>query len=313
MILTVLAVLVGVGLLAFAADQFVLGAARVALIRRLSPLLVGVVIIGFGTSSPELLVSASAALGDQPEVAVGNIVGSNIANLSLILGVGALILPITVASSTVKREAPLAVLAALAFAVFVQGGFVWWEGVVLLVALVVVMIGLARSGRAGTDPLGEEATELADPAAHSIGVEIGRTVLGLVGTIVGAQMLLWGALDFADRAGLGEGFVGATLVAIGTSLPELVTVVQSARRGEPDLIVGNLLGSNLFNPLGVGGVVALIGMSDLDDQTLTTVAAGAAVAVSVVALAAMMTGRTVRRAEGAALVVLYLVLVPFMA
>lgn len=313
MILTVLAVVVGVGLLAFSADQFVLGAARVALLRRLSPLLVGVVIIGFGTSSPELLVSASAAIGDSPEVAVGNIVGSNIANLTLILGVGALIVPVTVASSTVKREAPAAVLAMLAFALLVQGGLVWWEGTLLLGALVVVLGGLARTGRSATDPLAADATELADPAAHDLRVEAVRTLLGLVGTVAGAQLLLWGALELAERADLGEGFVGATLVAIGTSLPELVTVVQSARRGETDLIVGNLLGSNLFNPLGVGGVVGIIGMPSLDDPALTTVAVSAAVIVSVIALVAMITGRTVQRAEGAGLVVLYLALVPFLA
>ncbi len=313
MILAAVAVLLGIGLLAVAADQFVLGAARVALIRRLSPLLVGVVIIGFGTSSPELLVSASAALGGSPEVAVGNIVGSNIANLTMILGVGALIVPVVVASSTVKREAPAAVLATLAFAVLVQRGLVWWEGVILIGALLVVLVGLARTGRAATDPLAAESAELADVARHDLRVEAARTLLGLVGTVVGAQLLLWGALDIAERADLGEGFVGSTLVAIGTSLPELVTVVQSARRRETDLIVGNLLGSNLFNALGVGGVVGLIGMPRLEDPALSTVGVTAAVVVSCVALVAMVTGRTVRRAEGAALVVAYVALLPFLA
>jgi cation:H+ antiporter len=311
---TVAAVLAGVALLAYAADQFVLGAARVALLRRLSPLFVGVVIIGFGTSSPELLVSAIAAFGDRPEVAIGNVVGSNLVNLSMLLGIGAIIAPIAVASATVRREAPAAVAATIAFAVVVQGGIGRWEGGFLLLALALVLWGIARPGSTtGSDPLSDDAEELADSGNHELRVEVGRTVLGLVGTVAGANLLLWGALDLADRAGLAEGFVGATLVAIGTSLPELVTVVQSARRRESDLIVGNLLGSNLFNALGVGGVIGLIGITEVDDRALTTFATSAAAVVGGVALLAMMTGRTVRRWEGAALVVLYLALVPFLA
>ena len=313
MVVTISALLVGVVLLAYAADQFVLGAARVALIRRLSPLLVGVVIIGFGTSSPELLVSAIAAAGGDPEIAVGNIVGSNIANLSLLLGVGAVIVPIAVASSTVRREAPIAVVAMVAFAVAVQGGGIsLLEGVLLLVALA-VSLWLVTRGGAEADPLGPEAEELADPSAHSLRIEVVRTVLGLIGTVAGAQLLLWGAVDVADRAGLAEGFVGATLVAVGTSLPELVTVVQSARRGETDLVVGNLLGSNLFNALGVGGVIGLIGSSGIDNVQLTLVAPIMAVAVASVALVAMVSGHTVRRSEGVALIVAYAALVPFLA
>lgn len=312
MVLTLLALLAGVVLLAYAADQFVIGAARVALISRISPLVVGVVIIGFGTSSPEMLVSAIAAAGGDAEIAVGNIVGSNIANLSLLLGIGAIIVPITVASGTVRREAPITVGAMVLFLVLVQGGINRVEGVVLLVAMALALWQVTRGSKGG-DPLGPETEELADPSHHSMRAEIVRTVLGLVGTVAGAQLLLIGAVDLADRAGLGEGFVGATLVAIGTSLPELVTVVQSARRRETDLIVGNLLGSNLFNALGVGGVIGLIGATQLDDASLTIVAAGAAVAVSLVAALAMSTRRAVERWEGIALVVAYVAIVPFLA
>jgi cation:H+ antiporter len=312
-ILTVVALVVGVALLAYAADQFVLGAARIALISRISPLVVGVVIIGFGTSSPELLVSAIAAAGGDPEIAVGNIVGSNIANLSLLLGVGAIIVPITVASSTVRREAPITVGAMVLFLLLVQDGLVWWEGLVLLLAMAVALWRVTKGSKNGIDPLGPEAEELADPSHHSMRTEIVRTVLGLIGTVAGAQLLLWGAVDLADRAGLGEGFVGATLVAIGTSLPELVTVVQSARRRETDLIVGNLLGSNLFNALTVGGVVGLIGAGGLDDASLTLIAAGAAVGVAVLAAGAMHTRRAVERWEGIALIVVYAAIVPFLA
>jgi cation:H+ antiporter len=321
-LLTVLAIVGGVVLLAYAADQFVLGAARVALIRKISPLVVGVVIIGFGTSCPELLVSAIAAAGGQPEIAVGNVVGSNIANLSLLLGVGAIIVPLAVASGTVRREAPITVAAMVAFALAVQGGgVVWWEGLALLAALAVAIWTVTTASPSGpaldgvvasSDPLGPEAEELADVTHHSLRPEVLRTILGLVGTIAGAQLLLWGAIDVADRIGLAEGFVGATLVAIGTSLPELVTVIQSARRRETDLIVGNLLGSNMFNALGVGGVMGLVGSSGLDAPSLTGFAVIFAIVVALLAWLAMITRRTIGRLEGLAMVVGYGVMVPLL-
>jgi cation:H+ antiporter len=312
MLVSLAAVLMGVVLLAVAADQFVIGAARVALIRNVPSLVVGVVIIGFGTSAPELLVSALAAMGKEPEVAVGNIIGSNIANLSLILGIGALLVPLTVDSRTVRREALLVVAATVAFGVAVQGGGIdRWAGAVLLAAMVAVLLLVIRPSP--QDPLATDTVELLEPTEHDMSREIGRTGLGLIGTIGGAQVLLWGALDLADRAGLSAGFVGATLVAVGTSLPELVTVVQSARRSETDLIVGNLLGSNLFNALAAGGVVGLVGGPRLDDPSLTTTAVLAAVTVAVGAAAAMRTGFTVTRREGLALVVGYAILVPLLA
>jgi cation:H+ antiporter len=153
---------------------------------------------------------------------------------------------------------------------------------------------------------------LADVGTHRFGTEVVRTLVGLVGTVAGAQLLLWGAVDIADRAGLGEGFVGATLVAIGTSLPELVTVIQSARRRETDLIVGNLLGSNMFNALGVGAVTGLVGVGTLDDPALTEFGVVAAVGVAALAWLMMRTSRTITRREGVGLVVLYVALVPFL-
>lgn len=312
MLIAIAVVVVGVVVLAWSADQFVLGASRVALLRNISPLLVGVVIIGFGTSAPEFIVSAIATAGDKPEVALGNIVGSNIVNLSLLLGVGALIVPISVTSRTVKREAPLVFGAVVLFCVVVQGGGIdRFEGALSAAAMVAALVVVTRTSTA--DPIEEDVVDLADPSAHRAGREAVRTIVGLVGTIGSAQLLLWGALDLADRAQLSEGFVGATLVAIGTSLPELVTVIQSARRRETDLIVGNLLGSNLFNALGVGGAVGLIGASRIDDPALTTVAAVAAVIVAAIAWLAMRTSNTITRLEGGALVAVYLVLVPLMA
>jgi cation:H+ antiporter len=312
MLLAILAVVGGVAILAWAADQFVLGAARVAIVKNVPTLVVGVVIVGFGTSAPELLVSLLATIGDEPAVAVGNAIGSNIANLSLLLGVGALLVPLVVDSRTVKREALLVIVAVVALGLAVQGdGINRWEGVGLLVGLVLALLVVSRQSPG--DVLGDEVAELADTESHRFSAEVVRTVVGLAGTIGSAQLLLWGALDLADEFGLSGGFVGATLVAIGTSLPELVTVVQSARRGETDLIVGNLLGSNLFNSFGVGAVIGIVGGPALDDTSLTVIAASASVVIAVVAAIAMWTGRTVSRIEGAVLVVAYVALVPFLA
>lgn len=310
MAITVLGLIVGVALLAWASDQFVIGAARIAVVKKVAPIVVGVVVVGFGTSSPELLVSASAAASGQPEIAIGNIVGSNLVNLSLILGIGVLILPLVVDSKTVKREAPLTAAAMLLFFIFVQGGISVIEGLVMLGTLAAALTVVMR--RTSSDELGTEAVEFTG-TDHRLRTEVIRTSLGLIGTLAGAQLLLWAAVDLADRAGLTRGFIGATLVAMGTSLPELVTVVQSARRREGELILGNLLGSNLFNSLAVGGVVGLVGGTGVDAPALTVTASIAAVALGVLVWVMMRTGRRLRRLEGATLVAIYVALVPLLA
>lgn len=229
MVAPVAALVGGVILLAWASDQLVVGAARLAVLWRVAPLVIGVVIIGFGASSPELVVSALAAARGEPEIAVGNIVGSNLVNLGMILGVGVLIFPLAVDSRTVRREAPLNLAAAVLFAFLVRGGLGRVEGLVLL-ADMVGALGLVIRRRPG-DSLGVEAAEFVGERPR-LGLEAGRTALGLAGTLGGARLLLWGALDLADRAGLGEGFVGATVVALGTSLPESRwSNPRDARRG----------------------------------------------------------------------------------
>ena len=255
MILSILAVVAGLVLLTFAADQFVLGGARLATSLNMSPIVIGAVVLGFGTSAPELLVSGIAASQGELSLGVGNVVGSNAANLSLVLGAAALISPLPLPAKAISREAPLAFAAAGLFAILVQGGLSRFEGITMLVLLVAAIGWLLMSGEADDVEIDEEFLE--DETSTSY--EIGRTLVGLVGTIGGAQLLVEGATWIADDLGLTGGFVGLTLVAIGTSLPELVTAVAAARRNETELIVGNLLGSNLFNSLAVGGVIAVIG------------------------------------------------------
>lgn len=316
MLFTLTALVAGVAILAWASDHFVLGAARVALLRNVSTLMVGVVIVGFGTSAPEMLVSVLAVVDGETAVAIGNVVGSNLANLSLLLGIGAILVPLTVESGAVRREAPIVVAATAMFGLAVQGGIARWEGIGLLVvmaaSLAVIARGAGTTTRPEDDPIGVDVAELAQAAEHRLAYEVGRLVLGLVGTIASAQLLLWAALRLAVETGLSNGFVGLTLVAVGTSLPELVTVVQSARRSETDLIVGNLLGSNLFNALAVGGVIGVIGAPAVDDRSLTVVATGAAFGVAVIALITMITGHTVNRIEGIGLIMLYLVTIPLL-
>lgn len=299
---------VGLVVLVRAADVFVDGAAGLSRRFGLSPVIVGAVVIGLGTSAPELLVSVIAAASGDASLGVGNVVGSNIANLSLVLAVAALVAPMAVHSSIVRREAPISFLAVAAFALALQGGLTRVDGVLLLGALVVVMVVTVRSAtRAGNEELAEEVEQvLAEIPARRVVV---LTVVGLLGTALGAQLLVDGSVGLATELGLSEGFVGLTLVAVGTSLPELVTAVQAARRGEDELIVGNVLGSNVFNSLLVGGAIALVGPGPIDDTRLVTYGAATMVAVAGLGWAVMGRKGNIARPEAALLLVGYVVAV----
>jgi cation:H+ antiporter len=301
----VLSLAAGVAALAVATDHFVVGASRLSRLLGVPAVIVGIVLIGFGTSLPELLVSGMAAAGGEPTAALGNVAGSNIANLSLLLGVAAVLAPIAVPSSAVTREVPLALAAALALVVVVPDGLGVAEGVALIAAMLAVVGWLLRAAhRSRNDPFGAETDELVGSATgHAMGTELARALLGLVGTVIGSHLLVDGALEIARTLGIAAGVVGVTLLALGTSLPELVTVIQAARRHEPDLIVGNLLGSNLFNSLMVAGAVGALGGTPPDGDVTVAVLAG--LALTVLAGIALTTGRRVTRAEGLVLCALY--------
>lgn len=311
LLVALIEVVVGIALLTRAADTFVDGAVGLAHAARVSPVLVGAVIVGFGTSAPELLVSGIAALEGDLALGVGNIVGSNVANLSLVLGAAAMIVPLLVSRSILIREAPLSLLAVLMFAYFTtRGGLRRWEGVVMLVALVGAL-GWVIVGGMGTEPefprrrvFGLGGTVL----SHSV-----ETVVGLIGTIAGAQVLVWGARAVAERVGLSGGFIGFTLVAVGTSLPELVTAVAAARKRQTELILGNLLGSNIFNSLAVGGVIALVGPGPIDDPGLRSIGVVVMVLVALAAWFAMATLRRVHKLEAAVLLAGWTVAVVLLA
>lgn len=314
MLLALLACAAGLALLTKAADQFVVGAARLSALLRISPIVIGAVVIGFGTSTPELFVSALAAGQGDLDLAVGNIVGSNIANLSLVLGIAVLIAPFATSSKVLRREAPLAVAASLLFTLLLVGGLTRADGVVLVIVLVLVLASILRDARVSADrELTGEVRDFVGEAPPRAPAESVRTALGLVGTLAGAQLLVWGATRAATEVGLSEGFIGLTLVAVGTSLPELVTAIQAARRGEDELLVGNLLGSNIFNSLAVSGAAALVGPGAVADRDLLVVAAPLMLAVGVLAWASMWTRHRLDRWEGAVLLGTYPAAVALMA
>ncbi len=302
MTLYVAATIAGLMVLAKASDHFVVGAARASLALRVSPIVVGAIVVGFGTSAPELLVSGLAANQGDLDLGVGNVIGSNAANLTLVLGLAAMVVPVAVSSGVIRREAPLSAGSVILFAILVQDGFTQVEGYLMLGALVLAL-GVVVIGNDPTDALGGDVGS-GHPDLRTEGV---RILLGLTGTVAGAQALVWGATGIADELGLSGGFVGFSLVAIGTSLPELVTALAAARRGETDLIVGNLLGSNLFNSLAVGGTIALVGPGPITDGRLEGFGTMAMVGIAVLALVLMITRSRLTRPEGVLLLIVYLV------
>ncbi len=307
-------IVVGLVLLTVASDQFVLGAARVAVVLRLSSVVIGAVVIGFGTSAPEMVVSGIAASSGSLDIAVGNIIGSNVANLSLVLGVASMVAPIVVGSSIIRREAPLSLGAVLVFAGLVQDGLTVIEGAILGVLLVGALAYIIVASRQEPDDeLSAEVEEYLDDDGLHPGREWVRTLLGLLGTLAAAQLLVYCATELAATIGLKEGFVGVTLVAIGTSLPELATSLQAVRKDETDLIVGNLLGSNLFNSLAVGAVAGIAGPGPVGDPSLTSIGVLLMVGIAVAATGAMITARRVVRWEGAVLLGTYLAVLPLLA
>lgn len=247
-------------LLVWAADRLVAGASATARNLGVSPLIIGLTIVGFGTSAPELVVSAVASYRDNPGLALGNAVGSNIANLGLVLGVTAMIYPLRLESAALKREYPLLLLIMLVCLFMLLDLVITrTEGWVLLIGLALLLHWLVRLGlqRPPSDPLAEEF-EAEIPTDVPMRNAVFWMVVGLVVLPISSQFLVIGAVDIAGRLGVTDIVVGLTIVAFGTSMPEMATAVTSALRREHDLAIGNIIGSNMFNMLGVLGIAAAI-------------------------------------------------------
>ena len=292
----------GLLLLVVGGELIVRGASRLALRLRLSPVVIGLTVVAFGTSSPELAVSVGATLGGSPDVAVGNVVGSNIYNILLILGLAALLRRLVVRQQLVHFDVPLVIAASVLLWVLVLDGTLSTAEGAVLVGLLVGYIAISlRIGRRTSDPAAAEATRLTppEPPAGSRRRDALVMLAGLVALVAGSQLLVGGATSLARTLGVPELVIGLTVVAIGTSLPELVTTVVATLRGQQDIAVGNVMGSNLFNILAILGLTALIAPNGIPvAEQVRAFDLPVMTAVAVACLPLLFTGYELRRWEG---------------
>jgi len=265
------AIVAGLVVLVWSADRFVDGAAATARHLGLPPLLIGMVVIGFGTSAPELMVSALAAVQGNPGLALGNAYGSNIANIALIVGLVALISPLTVHSQVIRQELPvLGVMTLISLWCLYDGVISRGDAIVLLVLLFGFLgYSIWRSRRPVTNDVLQTDVE-ADAAGQDMSLKRSAvwTSIGLVLLIVSSRFLVWGAVTIAEAFGVSDLVIGLTVVAIGTSLPELASSISAVRKNEHDLVIGNVVGSNLFNTLAVVGLAGVIQPIGVDPEVL---------------------------------------------
>ena len=286
----------GFVLLVIGGEALVRGAVGAARRFGVSPMLIGLTLVGFGTSTPELVTSVQAALAGAPGIAVGNVVGSNICNILLILGVAAALAPIAVKRREIQRDGGAVLIATAAGILFILGGWLGRGAGLAMVAGLAAYLVLALRTTAAVEDDGDAPPPVGRSAVYFVG--------GLVLTVLGARLLVQGAIAAATALGVSEAVIGLTIVAVGTSLPELVTSVVAARRGQPEVALGNVLGSNVFNILGILGVTVLV--SPLSDSAGMGALDLGVMAVATLALVYVaVTGLRITRAEGGALVAAY--------
>jgi len=306
MTLAILAILGGFVLLVWSADRFVEGAAAAAKHAGMPSLLIGMVIVGFGTSAPEMVVSAMAALDGNPDLALGNAIGSNIVNTGLILGVTALITPIMVQSKIVQKEIPVLLFIGLLLGYFLwDGALTRLEAVLLLVGFFVLICWSILSALKGKgDALENETKKELVARAMPVKKAVFWLVLGLVLLILSSRVLVWGSVSIAHTLGVSDLIIGLTIVALGTSLPELAASIIAVRKGEHDIAIGNVVGSNMFNLLAVIGIAGVISpMPTLSSDVLSRdwlVMMAMTVALLITAYGFRRAGR-INRFEGASL------------
>ncbi len=268
MFLSIAAIVAGLAILVWSADRFVDGAAAMAQHLGVSNLIIGITVVGFGTSAPEIAVSVIAVLEEVPGIAVGNAIGSNIANIGLILGITALLAPISVSSGLIRSEYPLLFGATVVL--------VWClydlqldrtDGFLLLGLLVMIMVYMIHSHRKAKVEADNDSDDETDESMSSKAAWL-WILLGLVLLIGSSRMLVWGASNIAHSLGVSELVIGLTIVALGTSLPELAASIASLKKSIADMAIGNVIGSNLFNSLAVVGIPPLIHGFDIDSAAL---------------------------------------------
>lgn len=310
MLAAVIAVLAGLLVLVWSADRFVDGSAATAHHFHMPPLLIGMLVVGFGTSAPEMVVSATSALNGNPGLALGNAYGSNITNIALILGLTAVLAPITVHSQIIRKELPL-LLAVTAIAAWqlLDGSLSRWDATALLALFFAVMGWSIYQGMRGRpDALGLEVEqELEEARPMPLAKALGALLVGLVLLVVSSQFLVWGAVKIAGFLGVGDLIIGLTVVAIGTSLPELASSLMAVRKNEHDIALGNVIGSNLFNTLAVVGIAGAIHPMEVAAEVLirdVPVMAGLSVLLVIFGFGLRGPGR-INRVEGAILLSAY--------
>ena len=306
----------GLVILVLAGEATVRGAVGLARVLGVSPAMIGLTVVAFGTSAPELMVSVQASIDGAPDIAVGNVVGSNIANILLILGAGALIAPLICAPGMVRRDGAAMIFAlVLLCGLGLSGTIVAWQGALMILGLVGYVGGSylvdRRNGTAVAELHAREAEETAGVPQTSILVAL-YLVVGLFGLVFGAHLLVDGAVGVARAAGVSESVIGLSLVAIGTSLPELAATVVAAWRRHTDVAIANVLGSNLFNVLLILGAASLVAplpvAPDIVDIDLWVMLGSGLVLIPI-----MITGWHVSRREGIFLLVLYAAYIVSMA
>jgi len=269
MTLFCLAIVVGFLLLAWSADRFVDGASSIARILGVPPMIIGLTIVSLGTSAPEIVVAILAAMDGTPGLAIGNALGSNIANIGLVLGLTALIVPLTVRSQVIRRELPILFLVMLlALGLMLDEELSRLDGLVLLAGLVMLFWWLALLGmRDRQDALQDEFSE-AIPADESMKASVLWFITGLIVLVLASRLVVWGAVHIAHEFGISDLVIGLTIVAVGTSLPEVMASIVSALKNEPDIAIGNVVGSNMVNILAVLSVPGLIAPQAFDGEVL---------------------------------------------
>ncbi|HCU90476.1 MAG TPA: calcium/sodium antiporter [Gammaproteobacteria bacterium] len=298
-------IIVGLVLLTFGADRFVEGAAAAANNLGISPLLVGLIVVGFATSAPEMLVASAASMNGNPSLAIGNAIGSNVANIGLVLGVTALVMPFAVHSRVLLREFPIMFICiGLSWFLCWDGYLSFFDGVILLVGLIGLLAFTTWLGinDKSDDTFGKEMEERLANSMSNLRASAWFFV-GLGMLLIGSNALVDGAITVAIHFGVSDLVIGLTIVAIGTSLPELAASVASALKGEPDIALGNVIGSNMFNILGVVAVPGLLSPSPLNAAAMTRdfpVMVGFTFALLAVAAGRRGNGR-INRIEGIAL------------
>lgn len=303
MLLPLLKMAGGIALLTVGAEFLVTAAVSLARRVGLSPLIIGLTVVSLGTSMPELVVSFDAVLRSNEALGVGNVVGSNITNIALILGISALVRPMRVEPQVVRHDGPILIgVSLLLVGLTLDGALGHLDGAILAVGVLAYFVISVRVARTSSDTLQEEYDE-GLPVERGLGRELGFLGLGLAGLVGGADVLVEGAVSVAEGLDVPQVVIGLSVVAVGTSLPELATSMLAARRGEGDIAIGNAVGSSILNILGILGFTAVV--FPLSTASLTAVELVTMVGVVVLVLPLLRSNYTLSRWEGSALLVIY--------